>query len=91
MKQGTIEGTVPSSSASPTVLGSGWGAVVELPAGTADFATKNGDGSQLYGELTKSVDGGRAISTSLVSVFIASDGRVFAGAVPVSALTAAAK
>ena len=91
MRQGTIEGTVPSASASPTVLGSGWGAIVELPAGTADFATKNADGSQLYAQLTKAVDGGRAISTSLVTVFIASDGRVFAGAVPVSALTAAAK
>ena len=38
----------------------------------------------LLGQLTKAVDGGRAIQTSLVSVYLTDDGRVLAGAVPVS-------
>jgi hypothetical protein len=44
----------------------------------------------LYGELTTPVAGGRALSTSLVSVLLTDDGRVFAGAVPVSRLEAVA-
>ncbi len=36
------------------------------------------------------VDGGRALSSTLVSVLITDDGRVFAGAVPVERLQAAA-
>jgi hypothetical protein len=45
----------------------------------------------LVGELTQQVDGGRALSTSLVSVLVTADGRVLAGAVPVSALQSAAR
>jgi outer membrane lipoprotein-sorting protein len=95
MKQGTIQGAYPTSGASaaakPTVTGTGWGSIVELPAGTASKLTSGkGQGSDLLGELTKQVDGGRAIQTSLVSVLITSDGRVLAGAVPVSALQSAA-
>jgi outer membrane lipoprotein-sorting protein len=72
----------------PTVIGSGWDAIVELPAGTAASSLTS---NPLYSELTSSVIGGRVLSTSIVSVFIADDGRVFAGSVPVSALQVAAE
>ncbi|WP_223690629.1 LolA family protein [Leifsonia poae] len=72
----------------PTVTGTGWDAIVALPAGSVPSQLTS---SPLYGQLTTAVSGGRAFSTSLVSVFVADDGRVFAGAVPVSALQAAAR
>jgi outer membrane lipoprotein-sorting protein len=79
------DGAVPH--AKPTVSGSGWGSVVQLPAGSfpAEATT-----DPLFAQLTQPVDGGRALSTSLVSVLVTDDGRVFAGAVPVSALQSAA-
>ena len=72
----------------PTVTGSGWDAIVSVPAGSvpADLTS-----SPLFAQLTTAVDGGRAFSTALVSVLVTDDGRVFAGAVPVSALQAAAR
>ncbi|MDM7887845.1 sigma-E factor regulatory protein RseB domain-containing protein [Curtobacterium sp. RHCJP20] len=75
----------------PTVTGSGWDTVVELPTGDTGRATQDTDASALLDQLTKPVDGGRALQTSLVSVYLTDDGRVLAGAVPVSALVAAAK
>ena len=67
----------------PTVIGAGWSSVISVPAGAdAD--------SPLLDQLTIAVDGGRALETSLVSVLLTTDGRVFAGAVPVEALQAAA-
>ncbi len=83
------EGTRTSPShPKPTITGTGWNTIVSLPAGSApaDLAS-----SPLYGQLTTTVDGGRAFSTSLLSVLITDDGRVFAGAVPVAALQAAAR
>ena len=87
--------------AEPSVTGSGWDTVVELPAGTAgrassdaassDAASSDTDATALLDQLTTPVDGGRAVQTSLVSVYLTDDGRVLAGAVPVSALVAAAK
>ncbi|MFJ3029203.1 outer membrane lipoprotein carrier protein LolA [Curtobacterium sp. NPDC087080] len=75
----------------PTVTGSGWDTVVELPAGDPARTTRDTDATALLDQLTKPVDGGRALQTSLVSVYLTDDGRVLAGAVPVSALVAAAK
>ncbi|MDN4649171.1 LolA family protein [Curtobacterium sp. PsM8] len=75
----------------PTVSGSGWDTVVALPAGSADQAGLDADASGLLDQLTTAVDGGRAVQASLVSVYLTDDGRVLAGAVPVSALVAAAK
>jgi outer membrane lipoprotein-sorting protein len=72
----------------PTVIGDGWDAIVELPAGTYTDSPE-GD-ADVLAQLTDAVDGGRAISTSLVSVLITDDGRVLAGAVGVAALQAAA-
>lgn len=80
-----------TAAARPTVTGSGWSTVVELPAGTVDRSALGTDGSGLLDQLTRAVDGGRAVQTSLVSVYLTDDGRVFAGAVPVSTLVAAAE
>ena len=71
----------------PTVTGSGWDAVVEMKVGSVPASVTS---NPLYGELTTPVAGGRAFSTSLVSILITDDGRVFAGAVPVSRLEAVA-
>jgi hypothetical protein len=77
-----------ATSAKPTVTGSGWTTVVELPTGKLP---KSITGDSLFGELTTAVPGGRALQTSLVSVLFTDDGRVLAGAVPVAALEAAAQ
>jgi outer membrane lipoprotein-sorting protein len=75
----------------PTVSGTGWDTVVVLPAGSADQAGLGSEASGLLDQLTTAVAGGRAVQTSLVSVYLTDDGRVLAGAVPVSALVAAAE
>ncbi len=72
----------------PTVTGTGWATIVSLPAGSVSAQALD---DPLVGELTQSIDGGRALSTSLVSVLVTADGRVLAGAVPVSALQSAAR
>ena len=79
----------------PTVTGTGWDAVVELPAGAAG-STPLGDGldagsARLLDQLTTPVDGGRALQTSLLSVLLLDDGRILAGAVPIESLEAAAQ
>jgi outer membrane lipoprotein-sorting protein len=77
----------------PAVSGTGWSSIIELPAGTAGAAIPSASASQnkLLDELTTSVDGGRALQTSLLSVLMTSDGRVFVGSVPVASLEAAAQ
>jgi outer membrane lipoprotein-sorting protein len=72
--------------AKPSVTGSGWEAVVEIPAG----AESRLDGVPLVQEAAVPVDGGRLFSTALVNVLLADDGRIFAGAVPLERLQAAA-
>jgi len=82
----------------PTVTGSGWAAIAELPAGTLDLAqltsgtaqSGDPDASELLG-LLQAVPGGRGAQTALVSLLITDDGRALAGAVPLSALEAAAR
>lgn len=71
----------------PIVTGSGWDAIVEVPAASvpSDLSA-----NPLMSELATEVDGGRLFSTALVNVFLADDGRVFAGSVPVKLLQAAA-
>jgi outer membrane lipoprotein-sorting protein len=78
------------SGSEPTLTGSGWSTVAELPAGTVDRSSLGADGSGLLDQLTRPVDGGRAVQTALVSVYLTDDGRVLAGAVPVDALVRAA-
>ena len=70
----------------------GWSAVVEVPADKIP-APFNSQilGNKLFKELTKPVVGGRIFSTSLLNVFFADDGRIFAGAVNTQKLLEAAK
>jgi outer membrane lipoprotein-sorting protein len=75
----------------PTFTGTGWSTIAELPAGTVDRSGLGSEASGLLDQLTKPVDGGRAVQTSLVSVYLTDDGRVLAGAVPVASLVDAAK
>lgn len=75
----------------PTTTGTGWSTIAVLPAsGKRSTALSGADAQGLLGQLTQTVPGGRAVQTSLVSVLFADDGRVLVGAVPVSALQAAA-
>ncbi|HEU0183589.1 MAG TPA: hypothetical protein VFR16_15460 [Agromyces mariniharenae] len=83
----------------PIVHGSGWSTVVELPAGAggapdgaeaAEGTEGFADASALLDSITQRVDGGRIISTSLVTVLFTDDGRVFAGAVTPEHLLAVA-
>jgi outer membrane lipoprotein-sorting protein len=61
-----------------TTVGTGWSSVVELPA--ADVPPELA-ASPLLSVATQTVDGGRVLSTALVSVLFTDDGRVLAGAV----------
>ena len=70
-----------------TVTGSGWEAVVELPAGTGESMS---GAAALLQQAAVPVPGGRLLSTALVNVLILDDGRVFAGSVPLERLQAAA-
>jgi outer membrane lipoprotein-sorting protein len=78
-----------SRPAGATVTGTGWASIVELPVGSS--AAKAGGDTALLDQLSTPVAGGRALQTSLVSVLLTNDGRLFAGAVPVSSLEAAAQ
>jgi len=71
----------------PTLSGTGWDAVIVLPAGSA---LSDLIGSPLFGQLTRTVTGGRLLHTPLVNVLVTGDGRVLAGSVPVERLQAAA-
>lgn len=85
-----------TDAAAPVVLGEGWSAVLELPS-----SSEAGESSVLSGldpeqlamleSVTTAVEGGRAVETELVSVLLTDDGRVLAGAVPVSRLVEAAQ
>jgi outer membrane lipoprotein-sorting protein len=78
-----------SPTENPVLLGKGWTQVVEIsqPDSTGDaLSTINrigGPNSQLLDEASTAVPGGRLITTTLVSILIANDGKIFAG--PVSA------
>ncbi|SMG49993.1 LolA family protein [Agreia pratensis] len=71
----------------PTVTGTGWDTIVELPA-SADTTQPND--SSMLSQLTTPVEGGHVLQTTLLTVLITDDGRVLAGAVPVDSLLAAA-
>lgn len=71
----------------PVVTGTGWDAIVEIPAASALAEL---DQNPLFAELTAEADGGRVFSSALVTVFFTDDGRVLAGSVPLDRLQAAA-
>ena len=70
-----------------TVSGSGWDAVIELPAGSAPAELTE---SPLFAQATEAVDEGQALSTTLLTILITDDGRVYAGSVPLERLQSAA-
>jgi outer membrane lipoprotein-sorting protein len=72
----------------PVVTGEGWDSVVELPLNGSSVADLTS--SPLFSQLTTPVDGGSLLQTTLVTVLLTDDGRVFAGAVPAEQLQAAA-
>jgi len=77
----------------PTVTGTGWSTIVALPAGSLSAttgATAGNSSSKVLDQLLTPVAGGKVLQTSLVSVFLATDGRVFVGAVSTDQLLAAA-
>ena len=75
----------------PTVVGTGWDAVVVTPA-NAKLVAGLGSASvaKQLGALTTAVPQGRVFHTSLVNVLLTTDGRVVAGSVPVERLEAVA-
>ena len=75
----------------PSVTGTGWDAVVTIPAGSSSKnelgeLTKSPD----FAELTEAVSDGRVLHTSLFTVLFTSDGRILAGAVSAARLEAVA-
>jgi outer membrane lipoprotein-sorting protein len=80
--------SAPSDGKKPTVTGSGWDSVVTMDAGVSAVSGITSDG--VFQQLTKPAEGGRVLSTTLVNVLVTNDGRVIAGAVPVSRLEAVA-
>jgi len=75
------------ATAQPTISGTGWDAVIELPAGAAPSALTS---SPLFGQVTHAVTGGRMLHTALLNVLLTDAGRVFLGSVPVERLQAVA-
>ncbi len=81
----------PGSLQGVTTIGSGWTSVIAASQGAAGTLGLTADQTRTLTALTRRVDGGRGLQTSLFSVLLANDGRVYAGAVPLSALESAAK
>lgn len=73
------------------LMAEGWAAVVEVPAVMVPAEFSAIKENKLYTELTKPVAGGRIFTTALMNVFIADDGRIFAGSVTQQRLLEAAK
>lgn len=69
----------------PTMVGEDWDSVLVMPAGDMDMLAELED-NQLLSSLLKPVAGGVAFETPIMKVFIANDGRIFAGAVSLSHL-----
>ncbi|QCO96742.1 hypothetical protein FCN77_02150 [Arthrobacter sp. 24S4-2] len=75
----------------PTVTGSGWESVVEIPASPATAeAGAMLSSDPLLQQAALAVPGGRLFSTAVVNVLFTDDGRVFAGSVPAERLLTAA-
>jgi outer membrane lipoprotein-sorting protein len=72
----------------PQVVGDGWDAVVVAKAGVSPSMLTS---SPLFAQMTKPVNGGRLLHTSLINVLIMDDGTVLAGSVPVQRLQAVAQ
>lgn len=73
------------------LIAQGWSAVAEVPAELIPAQLSQLKENTLFAELTKPVAGGRIFSTTLMNIFIADDGRIFAGSVTQQRLLEAAK
>lgn len=73
------------------LIAQGWSAVVEVPTDMVPAQITQLKENALFAELTKPVAGGRIFSTTLMNIFIADDGRIFAGSVTQQRLLEAAK
>ena len=85
--------TRPTARMQPTVLGSGWTSVVELPAGNTGAAAIGAGGSTgaLLSRLTTTLPSGdRLVTSALLNVLLAKDGRILVGAVSPAVLQQAA-
>ncbi|KZX20027.1 LolA family protein [Rathayibacter tanaceti] len=89
-EQGTTDAPTPAPDApvdtnreDVTTTGTGWGTIVELPAGDPGALGP-------LEAVTTPTEGGRVLSSALVTVLLTDDGRVLAGSVPVEALRDAA-
>ncbi|WP_458109579.1 LolA family protein [Arthrobacter sp. R3-55] len=71
----------------PTISGEGWDTVIAYPAGSAPSGLS---ANPQLSQALEPVSGGRALTTSLLSVLILDDGRVYAGMVPLERLQSAA-
>lgn len=71
----------------PTVVQSGWATIVEIPAASMPEQLAE---TMPVEQFATSVEGGAVVRTALATVFLADDGRVFVGTVPLSALQSAA-
>lgn len=74
-----------SGLARPEVIGEGWSTIVLL----AGIEVPE-DATSMLDALTTPVEGGRVLTSTLVSVLLTDDGRVLAGAVPAESLVEAA-
>jgi outer membrane lipoprotein-sorting protein len=82
--------SVPPAPGRPAVTGSGWETIVEIPASAGASQVDAVLAEPLLEQAVVRIDGGRLLSTSLINVLFTDDGRIFAGAVPVEMLQAAA-
>ncbi|MBK4349119.1 LolA family protein [Lacisediminihabitans changchengi] len=80
-------GTKTPAGVKPTVVGSGWSAVIVSPK---ESPLSSLGSVKQFSQLTTAVDGGRVFHTSLLNVLVTDDGRVLAGSVPISRLLAVA-
>ena len=71
----------------PTFTGTGWDSVAEIAAASVPAGLTD---NPIVSQLATKVTGGRVLSTSLLNVFLATDGRIFIGSVPLAQLQLAA-
>jgi outer membrane lipoprotein-sorting protein len=74
-----------SGTARPEVIGEGWSSIVVLSGIEVPE-----DAASMLDALTTPVEGGRVLTSTLLSVLLTDDGRVLAGAVPAESLVEAA-
>jgi hypothetical protein len=73
--------TAPQPSALPQVLGEGWSTVVETRGVQLPESAQG-----MFGQLSTPAEGGRAITSALLTVLLTDDGRMLVGAVPTTEL-----